>query len=158
MKPLSYEFADGARFQAGANRNPDKVGNALERIRGKNHGQLRPRDVVDEARNPKHVLHNHFEWDDGLAADEHRLEQARRLIRAVVAVYELPEPTPVRAFISIPADGYSSLPEVFADPTTREAIVERALKEAEAWRKRYEDLHELKEIFKAIEVVTKEPA
>src|SRR6516164_2789894 len=42
--------------------------------------QLSPRNVVDQAREETNVLHPLFEWDDNIAADHHRLDQARRLI------------------------------------------------------------------------------
>jgi hypothetical protein len=46
-------------------------------------GRLTPRDLVDAARDPSSPLHSEFEWDDGKAADDWRIEQARRLIRSV---------------------------------------------------------------------------
>lgn len=49
-------------------------------------GRLSPYDVVDAARDPTHVLHNHFEWDDTVAAERFRLSQARRLIRSIELV------------------------------------------------------------------------
>lgn len=46
-------------------------------------GVLRPADVVDAARNPNSSMHGQFEWDDGEAAEQYRLYQARILIRRV---------------------------------------------------------------------------
>lgn len=46
-------------------------------------GDLSPAIVVDEARDEDHPLHPRFEWDDGLAAEKYRQEQAAHLIRTV---------------------------------------------------------------------------
>lgn len=49
-------------------------------------GRLLPADVVAAARSTKSAMHRWFEWDDGVAAERYRLEQARELIRAVPLV------------------------------------------------------------------------
>lgn len=46
-------------------------------------GALRPRDVVEEARDPSHPLHDHFEWDDARAGQMYREQQARELLQTV---------------------------------------------------------------------------
>lgn len=62
--------------------DPTSAAVELERIRSV-HGSITPRATVDEAAHPDNPIHKAFEWDDAKAADEHRLAQARRLIRAV---------------------------------------------------------------------------
>lgn len=64
---------------------------ALADIAAKHRGILRPSDVVNAARDPEHVLHGIFEWDDSKAAREHRLWQAREIIAAVQYVFEVEE-------------------------------------------------------------------
>ena len=49
----------------------------------KRNRRLLPEDVVAAAADPKHVLHDYFEWDDSEAARLYRLDQARALIREV---------------------------------------------------------------------------
>jgi hypothetical protein len=70
-------------------------------------GKLTPQLVVDEASDPANPLHEHFEWDDAVAAHEHRLSQARALIRKVKITYLDADDRPqeVRAFVSIPSNG-----------------------------------------------------
>jgi hypothetical protein len=60
--------------------NPDVIAalRGLER-----RGLLQPFDVVEAARDPGSPLHDSFEWNDSVAAERYRLEQARRLIRTV---------------------------------------------------------------------------
>ena len=55
--------------------------NELERIREK-HGTLTPENVVKESRRKTAALHDEFEWDDAVAAHEHRKERARVIMRA----------------------------------------------------------------------------
>lgn len=126
----------------------------LERIRKANDGILRPADVVFAARSKSSPLHDWFEWDDGKAADEYRLEQARRLIRFTIEKVG-PEEQNIRAYVSLRQDreegnSYRSLREVVAAKPLREELLRQALAEADAWRKRYESFVELKEIFTAI--------
>jgi len=46
-------------------------------------GSLDPERVVDAAKNPNSSMHGQFNWDDSEAAHEHRLSQARALIKRV---------------------------------------------------------------------------
>lgn len=47
----------------------------LNSIRRKHNNVLRPRDVVEFARNPKTALHHEFEWNDTAAAMYYRRER-----------------------------------------------------------------------------------
>jgi hypothetical protein len=49
-------------------------------------GKLTPDRVLEAAKDPQSILHGLFEWDNKLAAHQHRLEQARSLIRSVKVV------------------------------------------------------------------------
>lgn len=59
------------------------IAERLKQIARHHQGRLEPDDVVADARDESSPLHSHFEWDDGIAADEYRREQARVLIRSV---------------------------------------------------------------------------
>lgn len=101
-------------------RHPAYVGELAE-IKERAGGTLRPEDVVAFAASPNTVLHNHFTWDDGEAAHLYRLEEARRLIRAVVTIVPTKDggEIQVRAFVSLPSDrgsvGYRAVEEVMSD-------------------------------------------
>ena len=58
------------------------AGEELQRICDKN-GCLDAAIVVDESRPADAALHPVFQWDDQIAAQEHRKHQARSLIRSV---------------------------------------------------------------------------
>lgn len=49
-------------------------------------GRLTTQRVVEAAKDPKSVLHSQFEWDDSVAAHQHRLGVARALIRDIVYI------------------------------------------------------------------------
>lgn len=60
-------------------------------------GDLNERAVLADARADGSPLHGYFEWDDGVAAEAHRLTQAAALIRRVrVTVITEPDATPIR--------------------------------------------------------------
>lgn len=46
-------------------------------------GTLEPTAVVEDARPKNSSLHGYFEWNDRIAAEKHRLDQARDLIQSV---------------------------------------------------------------------------
>ncbi|HEY2300877.1 MAG TPA: hypothetical protein VGH66_03240, partial [Acidimicrobiales bacterium] len=46
-------------------------------------GRLVPEDLVEIAGETGHPLHDFFEWDDTIAAHQHRVWQAGQLIRSV---------------------------------------------------------------------------
>jgi hypothetical protein len=82
---MTYQFRD---IHNSFNRKaitPDIAGTELERIYEKN-GALRPADVVNEARPADAPLHPAFEWNNKVAGEKWRQEQARNLIRTVVVV------------------------------------------------------------------------
>jgi hypothetical protein len=60
---------------------------------------LTPEAVVSTATDPDHVLHESFEWDDTVAGHNHRLWQARQLIRGVKIV--TPEGQKTSRFVSV---------------------------------------------------------
>lgn len=62
--------------------NQEVIAQALEQIYHST-GELTPVAVVRAASVPDHPLHSQFEWDDREAAVQHRLSQARNLIRSV---------------------------------------------------------------------------
>lgn len=50
-------------------------------------GKLEAINVVDAARHSDSILHELFEWNDGIAAEMYRIDQARGLIRKISVVY-----------------------------------------------------------------------
>lgn len=157
-KIAGYEFAECARFQAGAVGSANEVGAHLELLRQQFRGELTPEDVLQDARNHNSPLHTYFEWDDSSAAEQFRLSQARKLIRSVVAVY-VQEDQPARrtkAFVHI-SEGetshYRDTAEALSTEKTREIVLKRAWREFQSWKARYKDLSELAAIFAIADTV-----
>ena len=135
--------------------NP-KVVSELRRIAEENDGILQPETVVDEARPVSSPLHSRFEWDDSIAGQQHRIWQARHLIRVVVEV--LPG-TKIShdVFVSLTTDrregGYRIMADVLSEAEMRNQLLRDALNELELFREKYNRLKELVEVFKAIKKV-----
>lgn len=100
-----YVFRNGARISGV---DAKTAGDELARIQDQ-HGELTAPLVVDEARPDDAPLHPAFEWDDQLAAELHRQQQARSLIRSVQVVQSDEPPAP--AYLHIQATG-SYMPAV----------------------------------------------
>ena len=126
----------------------------LRAIAATHKGLLRPKDIVDFARNPATALHARFCWDNTRAAELYRLWQAQQTIRVWVEVInEYREP--VRAFVSVMDDriaqggGYRTLSNVLSDSLMRRRFLRQALDSLKEWERRYQQLKELAPIFAA---------
>jgi hypothetical protein len=91
-------------------------------------GVLMVDDVLNEAKNEGSPLHDHFEWDDSVAADAHRRYQARVLIQRCKITLVDSAPTQVRAFVSLQSDreiggGYRLTTTVMDDEAMREELL-----------------------------------
>jgi hypothetical protein len=141
----------------------DQIREALAEIVASHHGVLNPRAVLDRARDPAHVLHRFFEWDDGAAAEAYRLAQVGMLIRRVRYTVVRTDPrtravtlSTTRAYESRPsmrqADrGYESIESLLSDDTKRAELLAHVLQDLAAYRKRYEALSELQAIWIAVD-------
>lgn len=130
----------------------------LQSIADSHDGVLRAHDVVSFARDPSTSLHSRFEWNNGKAAHEYRLWQARQLIR--VSVTMLPKvDTEYRAFVSLMPDrkeeggGYRRTIDVLTKKSSRDQLLSQALAELERLQAKYEQLEELAGVFAAIRAV-----
>lgn len=116
---------------------------------------LKAETIVTFARDPQTALHAEFEWDDAKAAAEHRLNQARELVRVYVTV--LPSsPQPVRGFLSVPTDrlhggGYRRTEDVLKNDALRLQMIEDVLKRAASLKTSGSYLPELQPFFAEIE-------
>lgn len=136
---------------------------ALAAIAERNGGYLNPAHVVDAAADPGHVLHDEFEWDDAEAASSYRLAQAGALIRRVKFTIVKPagenkeiQLVTTRQYQSRVSQrnaegGYESVPQIMADETKREELLQQVLRELMAYRKRYAELLALKDVWGAID-------
>lgn len=139
-----------------------KAYKALEAIRTKNSG-LTDDGILLAASAKNHVLNQWFEWDDTVAASEHRRNQARQLIRSIEVTYSEAPGIKTRVYEvehkSRPQDPgrtvYTTIEEVLANPESRDRLIAEAIKAAMQFRRRFKMLHEfdglMGEIDKAVE-------
>lgn len=119
-------------------------------------GDLTPSLVVDAARDPSHPLHQRFEWDDSVAGEAWRREQAHRLIQSVRVVYreatDKEGPRSVRAFHAVPTKnghGYIPVDQVQRDPLMTRLVLDEMQREWTALKRRYEHFAEFAAMVRA---------
>lgn len=162
MRIAGFEFSESSRFQSGAAKDAKAVGEHLELLRQQSKGELTPEDVLADAKHDNSPLHSFFEWDDTAAAHQHRLAQARGLIRSVVAIYvdeEKQKPAVrAKAYVHIAEAGaphYRETGHAMSQTKTRQMVLQRAWRELQAWKVRYKDLKEFSDLFEVIDEVEK---
>jgi hypothetical protein len=142
------------------NIDPVKAHKALESIRKRDNG-LTDDGIIASAKATNHVLHDWFEWDDSVAANEHRRSQARALIRSLEVIYEETPSVRTRVYEvehkSRPQDEdrtvYTTVEEVLSNPQSRDRLIAEAIKSAMQFRNRFKMLHELEGLIKEIDKV-----
>lgn len=145
---IKYVFHEDEpiRIKAAGKADPQVIGEALEEISKSKGGELHPEDVVEVARSTRHVLHKHFEWDDTVAAENYRKDQARNLIRIVRVEDEATADGTTRAFHSIHTDGgtsYRHIEQVRSSAEFQLALLKAAERDLDAFGKRYRDLKDV---------------
>lgn len=121
------------------------------------HGELTPKMVVDDARPLGAPLHDRFEWDDNIAGEKYRLSQAAQLIRAVRIEYTTPESGErkfIRGFSSLfesgepERQGYAPTEEVLENDVTRRILFNNMQRDISTLRKRYGHLKEFAQMMR----------
>jgi hypothetical protein len=149
--PLRFTFRnnDPPHYLLNANSaDAQAIGERLMEITEENSGRLRPDDVVEDARDPRSPMHPHFEWDNTVAADKYRLNQAREIIRIIVREDDEGEDDqPRRAFINVNSgdDGrsYRTVDEVMQSHDLQVAVMAQALRDLQSWQHRYQELSDI---------------
>lgn len=117
------------------------AGEELERINDK-YGQTTASNVVDESRPEEAVLHEAFEWDDEVAAEEHRKTQARSLIKTVRVIH--PEKGEQPAFVHVAVlKGYVPAQRVIEEPELMKSAKDGAIRRLHEAEKHLNELNRL---------------
>ena len=154
MNKKEWSFRKGSRIKA----DPTVTGEYLESLEAKHAGGITPKILLVDARKKKSPLHDEFEWDDTVAAELHREEQARYILRhiEVMLVLAPKDSLPVRAFAHVEtagAPGYVNIEAVLSTLDYRDQILDQALSELRSFRRKYADLKELAEVFAALDAI-----
>ena len=150
---MVFQFRPGCHLKGDA----QVVGSELTKIR-ENLGRLTAPDVVDAARDQSSPLHQYFEWDDKEAANQHRLAQARHLVRSVVITEteEHGEIRPIRAFCKVATqevNSYEPIARVLSDKSLREAVLREVRSEIKSLRDKVQTYEELTDVLGALDAV-----
>ncbi len=99
-----------------------------------------PQQIVDLARNERTELHKCFEWDDSIAAEKYRLQQARNVIHfLVIREEEVPKDRPeIRFFYKTDNnEGYKSTTFIIRHDDEYKNLLAKAWAELKAFKKKY---------------------
>ena len=159
-KKAVFEAAPGAMFN---NVQAQVIGEYLFELAGVKMGTLTAREVLDFARPQNSPIHNYFNWDDSMAAECWRVQQARLVINHLVLVRIVDgREKSIKAFfnVGIPEEDSEEERRVYVTSEVvahseyfRQQVIERALGELKAWQIRYREYKELAIIFGAIKEV-----
>lgn len=123
----------------------------IERERG-----LTAQTIVDESRPADAPLHSAFEWDDAVAGEEWRKQQARVMMgNLLIRIEDKPEAPVVRAIVKLQeSPTYESINAVLSVEDKRTAYLRQAMKELLLFRRKYADLEEFATLFAEIDTMT----
>lgn len=102
-------------------------------------GELQAADVVEESRPETAPLHGCFEWNDSVAAEKYREEQARGIIQCVVSVQNTTKhgSMEVRAFVHV-EDSYRPTQVVISEKSLHDELLKSAIRDVEEFQRRLE--------------------
>jgi len=144
--PIRFSFSSGGAFgfRNAAKANAEVLGRELLRL-SKITAELKPKHVLDAAKDPKNPLHRHITWDDQVAADRYRRDEARSIIRCVDIRDDQLDVPAHRMFFSIADKGraYRRLDEILDSRHLQTLLLEQAEKDL---RNAEERVRELKDV------------
>lgn len=118
-----------------------------------------PDQVVDLARNPRTELHKCFDWDNDVAAEKWRKQQARLICISLTVTVEK-QPGIVQTYRLIQHDReegvYKPVALTVRQPDEYDRLLKQAKDELASFRKRYQSIKELSEVIEEIERVLAE--
>ncbi len=136
---MIYQWRPGFSWKV----DPQVAGQRFADLVEEADGTLTASMIVDDARPATSPLHNDFEWDDSVAANEWREHTARMMIASVVVVnVREPEPgekrvMPVRAFVNVRQEdrrGYTTTARVVTDKELFKQLVDDILGSINSYR------------------------
>ena len=127
----------------------DVVGKEFEAIENK-YGKLTSELVLQNAESKDSPIHELFDWDDSSAAYKYRLHQASVLICNLSVEVEgnaVKHPIQTRAYVDVSEDNivgtFINVTSAFKNKDTKEIVLQRAYKELQAFKIKYQSLSEL---------------
>jgi hypothetical protein len=165
---MKIKWKDGTRFKT----KVEDAHQEIDRVRAlSGSGDLNLQDLVDESKPKDSVLHDDFEWSNPKAANFWRLSEARKMQRCLIVEEDKATGKPehrymesVRVVETPKKEGdkpkvsyvFRRTEDILADPDARDELLGQAIKEALAFKKRFNSLQELAKIFAALDEVLME--
>ena len=126
---------------------------------GKN--SITAKDLLDASRDVNAPLHSCFEWDDSVAAELYRTEQARRIIAGleITIIKDNNAPIKTRYFLNVQPvtpkkqGEFVAFDVAFNNDDYHKQILHNALNELRAFQRKYRTYRELSIVFDAIDAV-----
>lgn len=144
MAAFTYEFSIKGVHKVSA----QVVGELIDELSNKG-TEVTPELIVEMSRDPDSPTHGEFEWDDTVAAEKYRTEQARLLIAHIRVVreddQENEQDVKVRAFVSTPGRNsvYVPLQNALSNDVYREHLLKQAKNDCMVFLAKYRKLSEL---------------
>jgi hypothetical protein len=144
------------------------IADRLEALWNASRGSMTWRDVVADARDKASPLHSEFEWNHAKAHEIYLRERAQALVRDWYVNMQTgtDEAFRTRRLVSLPAASleapharrYFPIESVLSDAHQRDLLLQQALHELGAFKRKYGTLAQLARVFEAIERTTGEVA
>lgn len=122
------------------------------------YGVLDKKDIVDESRDESAALHLCFEWDDAVAAEKYRQEQASDMVQCLVTVEksdDVETPIVVRAYVKT-TEKYEPIKVAIQSDEKRAVLLQDALNDIRWFRNKHSHLVELSKVFDAMDAFEQE--
>ena len=133
----------------------------LKALRREHGGHLTPAQLLAHAASPRSALHALFEWDDTVAAQRYREQQAARVLRVVARVVASATRETTVVARTVASQELPPRPTAFKPPlppartkAERAQQLQEALDDLRILRRRYGQLEELDVVWKAMERVS----
>jgi len=133
--------------------NAQKAGKTIEEI-SRNSSVLKLSYIVEDSEYKYAALHKCFEWNNHYAAEKYRLAQARDILNNLTAerIGNVSIPNPIQAFVSFKKENeYFSVINVLKSAELREYMLDAAMRELDAFYRKYASLEYLSELMGVIE-------
>lgn len=131
-------------YKADAQKVADEIGE----------NSITPQEVLEKARDENSELHKCFEWDNAVAAEKYRLQQARAIIINLVYVPKGKEEHTVRCFqVTTERSVYQPTKRFLVQEDQYQQLLARAKAELESFRRRYAEITELEAVFEAMNTI-----
>lgn len=122
----------------------------------KEQGTISAPALVEAARPKSSPLHRAFDWDDRLAAERWRLQQAQQMIYSV-RIISTPGGPMEPMFLNVGfGKGAMSTDEIRLRPEIAASVLEQAKRDLISWKNKYETVRDaLSRVFEAVESIEK---